>query len=195
MSGYEVCILYKALKLHFTTKYDFIKYRGKVNYDVDQFHKNNSKYFYEKLAKKYNKKEAFNFLLANFIENENIWIKDLVSNIESYESYIRFEKRQQSLSYIVESELKNIFDNDNLFSVTDGNFPLLLKLYLRKEVSIETIIIMNDFMDFISIWDKKIKDDFVWPTTRDKILKYSRLLNYDQDKFKTLLKKIVKENL
>ena len=52
MSGYQACVLYRALKLHFTTDYDFNKYKGKVKYTKAQFDKNKYKFVYEKLAKK-----------------------------------------------------------------------------------------------------------------------------------------------
>ena len=58
MSAYLCCCLYRALKLHFTTDYDFTKYHGKVKYSVDQFHKNKHKYVYEKLSKKYSDEEV-----------------------------------------------------------------------------------------------------------------------------------------
>ena len=49
-----------------TTDYDFIKYKGKVNYSVSQFDKNKHKFVYDKLARKYSDDDLLKFFLANF---------------------------------------------------------------------------------------------------------------------------------
>jgi hypothetical protein len=195
MSAYMCCCLYRALKLHFTTEYDFNKYRGKVKYTVDQFNKNKHKYVYEKLAKKYSDDELKKFFLANFLKNETVWVQDLLSH-EAYENYVEYNKKQQSLSYIFESDLLNIFSEENhkkLFTTKSNDFPSLLTKLLRNEVCTETVIIMNEFMDFLPKWEKNIKDDFIWPRVKHKMFKYRSFLEYDHSKFKKTLINTIKE--
>lgn len=195
MTGYQACCLYRALKLHFTTDYDFKKYHGKIKYTVSQFQKNKHKYVYEKLAKKYSDEELKLFFIANFLNNETVWVQDLLSQ-ESFEVYTNFCKKSQSLSYIFKNDLLNIFGEENhkkLFKCENNNFPLLLTKMLRDEICTETVIIMDDFMDFIPKWDKNIKDDFIWPRVQTKMLKYKPFLEYDKSKFKKTLIDTVKE--
>jgi hypothetical protein len=195
MSAFSCCCLYKALKLHFTTDYDFNKYRGKVKYTVDQFNKNKHKYVYEKLAKKYSDDELKKFFLANFLKNETVWVQDLLSQ-EAYENYVEYNKKQQSLSYVFENDLLNIFSEENhkkLFTTKTNDFPSLLTKLLRNEVCAETVIIMNEFMDFLPKWEKNIKDDFIWPRVKHKMFKYRSFLEYDRSKFKKTLINTVKE--
>ena len=90
MSGYQACVLYRALKLHFTTDYDFNKYKGKVKYTKAQFDKNKHKFVYEKLAKKYSDEELKKFFVANFLQNDTVWVQDLLSH-EAYENYVEFK--------------------------------------------------------------------------------------------------------
>lgn len=195
MTGYQTCCLYRALKLHFTTDYDFYKYKGKIKYTVPQFHKNKHKFVYDKLATKYSEDELRLFFVANFLQNETVWVQDLLSQ-ESYENYITFCKKKQSLSYIFKNDLLNIFSEENhkkLFKCENNDFPLLLTKMLRNEVCTETVVIMDDFMDFIPKWNKNIKDDFIWPRIKTKLLKYKPFLEYDKSKFKRTLIDTVKE--
>jgi hypothetical protein len=195
MSAYLCCCLYRALKLHFTTEYDFNKYHGKVRYTVDQFHKNKHKYVYEKLSKKFSDEDLKKFFIANFLQNETVWVQDLLSQ-EAHENFVTFNKKQQSLSYIFENDLLNIFGEENhkkLFNCNSSDFPLLLTKMLRNEVSPETVIIMNEFMEFVPKWDKNIKDDYIWPRVKTKMLKYKPFLEYDKSKFKKTLIETVKE--
>lgn len=195
MSAYTACCLYRALKLHFTTDYDFNKYKGKVKYTPAQFNSNAQKYVYEKLTKKYSDEELKKFFIANFLQNENVWVQDLLSQ-EANEVFVKFNKKYQSLSYIFESEIIDIFSHENhklLFKSNSNDFPLLLTKLLRNEVSPETILIMNEFLRFLPKWEEDIKDEFVWPKVKLKLFKYRSFLEYDRSKFKKVFVDTVKE--
>jgi hypothetical protein len=192
MNGYNCCLLYRSLKLHFTTEYDYIKYNGKVNYTYKQYKENTHQFVYDKLAKKYND-NVKGFFISNFLELNNIWIQDICTQ-ESFDIYTQYNKTIQSLSYVFKNDLLNIFESDQVFKVEQDNFPILLVKLLRKEVSLETVVIMNDFLNFIPKWELKIKDDFIWPNIRSKMIKYKPFLEYDKVKFKSLLLESIKEN-
>ena len=194
MNGYSACCLYRAIKLHFTTIYDFQKYGGRVKYTTTQYESNKYKYTYDKLAKKYSDEELKDFLVANFVHNENVWLHDLL-NQEAYEIYMSFSKRKQSLSYIFKNDLLNIFNEDHnkIFKSDSNEFPVLLTKLLRNEISIETVIIMNKFLKFVHNWDKTIKDDICWPHIRNILLKYEPFLEYDKTKFKQTLIQSIEE--
>ena len=195
MNGYSACCLYRAIKLHFNTEYDFVKYNGKVRYPVSSFDTNRYKYTYEKLAKKYPNEELKQFYLANFVHNESVWIQDLLCH-EAQDVFVQFMKRKQSLSYNFENDLLNIFDvkdHSKLFKCKSKEFPVLLTKLMRNEICIETVIIMNKFLKFVHNWDKTIKDDIYWPQIRNKLIKYEPFLEYDKVKFKKSLIKRVEE--
>ena len=195
MSGYKACCLYRALKLHFTTDYDFNKYKGKVKYTPAQFDKNTHKYVYEKLAKKFSDEDLKKFFIANFLQNENVWVQELLSQ-EAYENFVKFNTKCQSLSYVFEGELISIFGEENhklLFKSNSGDLPLLLTKLLRNEVSPETILIMNEFLHFLPKWETNIKDEFIWPKVKLKLFKYRSFLEYDKSKFKKTFIDTVRE--
>lgn len=194
MNGYSACCLYRALKLHFNTEYNFVKYKGKIKYTSVQYEKNKHKFVYDKLAKKFSDEDLKQFYIANFIHNEHVWIQDLL-NQEAHEVFVNFSKRKQSLSYIFKNDLLNIFSEDHktLFKGTQKEFPVLLTKLLRNEVSIETVIIMNKFLKFVHKWDESIKDDICWPHIKNCLIKYEPFLEYDKDKFKNALIQSIEE--
>jgi hypothetical protein len=77
---------------------------------------------------------------------------------------------------------------NDLFKVEDGQFPKLLVTFLQKDVTIETMVILNNIFDFIKIWDKKVSDDIIYPKVSRKIRKYGSFLNVNVDKYKLLTK-------
>ena len=50
--GFDVFRVYLAVKLHFTTDYDYFDYDGKVNIKLETFTKRNDRYFFHKLSTK-----------------------------------------------------------------------------------------------------------------------------------------------
>lgn len=195
LTGYDVCCMYRAIKLHFVTeKYDYIKYSGKIKYTREQFSENKHQMVYNKLANRFTRKEIYEFILANFVEGDDIWIVDLANNIDSSTRYNNWLKRNQSLTYNFTKELEIILESENVFKVPEEDYPNLLKMYFRNEISIETILILNYFLQFIPRWDKLIKDDIRWPKTRLKLVKYGKLFTFDILKFKNLIKSKLEKN-
>lgn len=178
---------YLALKQHFTRDgYDFFKYSGKVNAKPTSFELRKDKFFFYKLAKR---KDLENFLLANFIDKEVTWVRDLLG-IEAEQVYTNWLKRQQSLSYIFSNDINLIGDNLNAdLLVEDGQHPKLLKSFLRSEISIESLIILNDILKFFTHWNKNIKETIIWNDVHRKCIKYRPFLQFNSINYKITLKK------
>lgn len=196
ITGYEAFVLYQAIKLHFTTdSYDFHKYGGKSKISIDAFERRKDKYQFYKLSRRLqNKVELINFLVANFVEDDNVWVGYLLE--ESSETiYRQRQKVIQSLSYSFQSDCEKIFndvENPNaILQSESGDYPALLTMSLRREIQIETVCILNDMLNFLPMWTRKISDDIRWPQYRRKIVKYSPFIQYDKEKFKVLLKKVL----
>ena len=63
---------------------------------------------------------------------------------------------------------------------------------MEQSISIETVIIMNDMLKFLPMWENKIDDDLIWPEYLKKIKKYTPFVLYQQEKCKQLLKEKIK---
>jgi len=195
MTGYEAFGLYESLKLHFSKdSYDFFKYNGKTNISVTSFENRKDKYHFYKLSRKYQTKDEYvNFLVANLFENGKSWAGDLLQE-EAHQIYLARQKVIQSMSYTFENECRDIFGevkNPNEILKTTGDYPVLLTKTLRKEVSPETLIILNSILGFLPAWESKITDTIRWPDYLLKIKKYTAFLMFDSVKYKLILKKVI----
>ncbi len=191
VGGYDAFAMYHALKLHFTGSYDYVKYNGKCNITKDQFALRKDKFTFYKLSRKYKQEELFGFYVANLLKNPKIWAGELLTE-DSDSEYKLWSKAQQSLTYLFEQDLNHLFDlvdkPDELLKVVDGQYPLLYNQYLQDSIYLETVIILDDVLNFSSMWEKKIDDDIVFPDFLFKCRKYKPFLHYDKVKFKNLLK-------
>ena len=193
MTGYETYILYHSLKLHFTQdSYDYFRYNGKFRTTVDSFEKRKDKYIFHKLSRKYpSQDEMAQFLIANFIEDPNVWVGKLLEE-ESEIVYRNQQKVLQSLSYVFENECKELFQefkDPNELLKTNGDYPILLTKTLRKEIHFETLCLMNKILNFLPMWDKKVSDTIRWPEFKRKIEKFTAFLPQDVIKYKLIMKK------
>jgi hypothetical protein len=188
MTGFEAYKMYLGIKSHFAqTNYSYVKYQGSVRANEVSFNKRNDRYFFEKLSKQ---PDLLNFLIANFLEGD-IWVRDLF-NDESIARYAHWQRRIQSLTYNFQMEISGISgDFKEHFVVYDGQHPLLLKEFRQGSISIETLTILNDLLNFFPYWDKRISDNIIWPKTRDKCLRYSEFIKYDKSKLKRIVKDIL----
>ena len=195
MTAFEAYQLFNSLKLHFMSEtYDFFKYNGKIKTTEHGFEMRKDKWFYYKLAKRSDIKK---FILSNFVDGDPAkWIGNIIGNAEVEEIYNKWLKRQQSLSYVVLSEMKQLHGNNperynNFFKVSNGQHPSMLKWLLTGLFCYETIIILNDLSNFFEYWNRKIDDKVVWPAIEKKCRKYKPFLEYDKIK----MKKIIKDRL
>jgi len=186
MNSFEVYQLYISLKNHFTQKsYDFFKYNGKTSAKVSSFETRKDKVFFQKLAKHNDPK---NFLLANLLEDPKAWIRDIAYSDKAEDTYKQWIKKAQSLTYVFKSDLSKLNEDFNSnFTVEEYDHPHLLKLYLRKEIELETLIMIADITGCIKSWDKKMVDDPIWDRVKMKITKYKPFINYDHEKIKEII--------
>lgn len=191
MNGYDLYGLYQAVKLHFNSDtYNFFQYDGKTRISVDAFQKRRDKFLFHRLARKYRDEEMVPFLVSNFVHSDDNWTKSLLEE-EAEQTYRNWKRITDSMSKIYEEDLRKIATKEtfnDLFRVEDGQFPKLLVAFLQKDVTIETMVILNNIFNFIQIWDKKISDDIIYPKISRKIRKYGSFLNVNVEKYKTLTK-------
>ena len=197
MNGYDLYGLYQAIKLHFTSEqYNFFQYDGKTRISIDAFQKRRDKFLFHRLARKYRDEEMVPFLVSNFVHSDDNWTKSLLEE-EAEQTYRNWKRITDSMSKIYEEDLRKIATKEtfnDLFRVEDGQFPKLLVAFLQKDVTIETMVILNNIFNFIQIWDKKISDDIIYPKISRKIRKYGAFLNVNVDKYKKLTKEILTQD-
>lgn len=187
MTPYEAYRMYIALKLHFSDpNYDYFKYKGHVNVNEDSFRHRRDRYFFEKLAKH---RDVQGFLVSALVGEKRSYIRNMVYDEQVKKTYADWLKVKESLSYIFSEELSQLKDDVNSnFISKDGQHPYLLRLYLGRKISLETLCILCDLSNCLPYWDKKLKNDVLYDDIGTLIKKYLPFIEYDKEKFRTIVR-------
>jgi hypothetical protein len=117
-----------------------------------------------------------------------MWVGDMF-NVDHQMKYNEFLRRKQSLQYTFESDIDKLLENfDQNFEVTKGQHPHLLNLLVRKKITKETFIIIQDCVHFFSKWNKEIDDPVLWPQIAMNCKKLYPFLEYDKAKYCSILR-------
>ena len=192
---FDVYKSYLGLKNHFTKqKYGFHRYGGKSRASLQSFYNRKDRFFFEKLSRQKDDKEVVEFFVANFTscdDPQSLWIGEIVRNGEA--NYTEWKKRLQSLTYTFKTEVENVFTGkkfDDVFHIEGTKHPILVKEHLTKNISLETLIILNRILGFQKQYDKKLTDP-VWQFLSMRINKYNSFIHIDVFKFKSILKEVI----
>jgi hypothetical protein len=211
LRGFDVYKTYLALKRHFNSdRYNYFNYSFKnrgVSARYTTYQNRNDVYFFESLAKDLKKhEEVEGFLVANFVYNSSMWVGEMYGD-DAKRIHNDWKKKIESLSYRFKEDvniLHDLIDNfnnsglglklgfDRIFTVEDGQHPVLLEQILGNHINLESAIIMDKILQFSHFWNKRIMDRVVWPDVYLKMYKYGLFLKID-DLIK--YKKIMKEGL
>jgi hypothetical protein len=194
MEAIDAYKIYLGIKNHFTLdNYDYIKYNRKVNVSYDSFLKRRDKIFFAKLG---NRKDKCleEFLVANMIHDPKMWVGELLSD-ECETRYKEWSRKNQSISYVFKNEMSfidgwNADELNSWFDVNPGDHPNIIKKYLRGEISLETLAILNSILNFTKRYDKEVTDPIYKEVSR-LCKKYQPFLRYEKQKMKSLLRQLV----
>lgn len=199
MTGFKAFRYYVALKLHFTKdKFNVFENRGNVKGSYQAFDARNDKFLFEKLARKYRTdQEMIQFLVANIAYgNDNI----VYGMEEAEEYYIQWTKRKQSLTKTFKDDLnllqleseKNNLSLDQIINFTLNTYPYIIKLYLGKLISMESICILNDFIPMITKWEIEPTALILEEDIR-RIKKLKGFVKYDREKLEKTINEFITE--
>ena len=197
MEPFEVYRYYLALRLHFTTdSYNVIEQKGRVRATKNSFLKRKDLLSIRRVAETYSDKDIVDFLVANFVSGDR-W--GGVFDVESKERYQGWKKRIESISYTFKKEIDKAVTYadklgitfNQLFYCNHGQHPFIIKMYLRNDISVETLVILNKLNNFTDQLDQDLKDDLVWPDTSRIIKKYSPFLEIKKDKYNEIYRRAI----
>jgi hypothetical protein len=190
MEPFDAFRFYQSIKLHFESDtYDAIKYNYKTSAKPNTFWKRKDKYFFAKVGKRFNNVPDLISYYVSYFVNDTKWIGEMINDDAPYNQWL---KTNQSISYIFEQDLYKLkaeFDQfDDLFSI--NVHPNIVNKYLQGEISLETVVIINNLVGFIRNADKQITETIVWPDVSRKIRKYAAFVQYDIEKMKRIILKV-----
>lgn len=201
MDEFSVYKMYLALKLHFTTEnYDVIAQRGRVRASRAAFAKRKDLYSIKKVSKTYTDEEVANFLVANFVSGDR-W--GGMFDSEAGERYADWKKRIESLGYLFTNDLDNLLEDlesqnmsfADAFKITRSEHPYIIKAFLRKTISLETMVIIEKLDPFLDNFDANVPDKIMWPDISRLMRKYKPFLRFDREKFDAIFRRRVGHKL
>ena len=196
MTGLDCYRTDLAMRQHFTNpKFDFFEYNGKVKASEEKYQERSDFYFFETMARKLSDQEVQEYLLASFISSsqpQKVWIGDIKRS--GKDCWLAWQKQRQSEQYLVSQDLDRLvvlmeeegYTFNDLFE-TVGGHPPSLKLHIQRRISLETLIILDMVLGFMSQWDKAFHDP-LWESLSFKVRKYKPFLSINKSKYIKLIK-------
>ncbi len=195
--GFDVYKTYLAIKNHFTTDYDYVRYGGKVTAKLETFTKRPDRYFFHKVSKRYNQDVVLDYFVANFAVDGHKWIGNILDN-EGSQNYTKYRKYKESLDYHFRNDCSNILNDfsnrgisfDDGFLVHNGQHPRILRLLIQRKIHIQTAVILDSILSFSKVWNKDIEEKIVWPKICHRMVKLKPFINFNLTKCKFIMKEI-----
>ena len=107
------------------------------------------------------------------------------------------------LSYIFTNDLDKLLEDletdnkqfDDAFKITKAQHPYIIKAFLRKTITLETLVILEKINPFLVHFDTDLSNDIMWPDISRLIRKYKPFLQFDKEKFNGILRRRVGHNI
>jgi len=161
--GRDAFEVYMAIRLHFTTDYDFFRYNGKTRVTEQSWLSRSDKFFFKKIKRDYGS-DLVNFFVSNYMDGQELWSKELIGkrarrNYEEFTldgHYTIFKRDCERLSEAYGHITK-------LLEYEEGAHPILMKEYITERVHPITMIILESFIHYSKTfpWDDKQWIDIV----------------------------------
>lgn len=179
MNEFEAYQLNNALRLHFTSKYDFFKYSGKTKANIQTYNKlsQNEKFIFANVAAL---KEPKLYLVGNYIFNETKFIRHFDN-----EHYLHYRQFITNGEYSFKNDLGKLKKpfGTNFRVENDSEIPYIIQLLMREEISLFTACVTRKLMD----WTQQIPTNVITSNSIEMINKSFRFFKIDTTTYKKLV--------
>lgn len=198
ITGFKAYKYYMSVKLHFTKdNYNVFETRGNVKGTEQAFLARNDRFIFDRIARKYDTdRNVIQFFVANFAYGNT----SVVYSVEEAESNLtEWERRKQSLSKVFQDDLgtvslqaeKDKLNKSQIFEFDSGDIPLILKLFLGKRISIESMYLLNKFEPYLDSWYNS--NTLIFKDDMRRILKCEGFVKFDSDKLSKSYNNFIQE--
>lgn len=203
MEGMLAYQKYIAVKLHFTTDYDYFKYRGKSRrISSNKFAARKDRFYFQRIERRFPELELVDYFVANFVakNSSGAWIGEL-SGPRAEQIYEAWVERHKNFESWFSADMKRIKDAAptvlestdvaDMWSPNDlAQHPEVLRMHLASIVGLESLVVANKVIGFVPKWDKNIAEDFIWPTVSKSIKDYDPFLKVDVPRARKIMRDI-----
>lgn len=180
MDGFDAYKLFSGIRNHFTTDYDYIKYNGKTNVSLASYNRRKDRFMFDKLARCTDARLRIVCAMAEGIT----WVGDVAGD-PGASAQTKHQKYLDATTYHFKQELNGLPQPLSvLVGSSKGQSPKLAQLYFQKKVALETLVLIDTLVDFVSIWKDNCKSDPLMQKLITLICKYRAFLVHDRDKIK-----------
>ena len=193
MDGIQAYRYYMALKLHFSKdSFDVFK-NPKINCSQKSFEKRNDRFLFEKMAKKHPvDKELIQFYVANFAYGNTNFV---YNEEESTSCYFEWRRRRESTTKVFSDDIdkiiqvaqKNKLTKTEVLDFTFSTPSAILSLYLGGHISIETVRIIDDYLNIVANWGNADLKSAFWDNDIRRISKLKKFVRYDSYRIKPII--------
>lgn len=189
MQPYDANLLFKSLKLHFTTEsYDFFRYCGKVRDSralQEKFLHNKQRFYFAKLARH---EDPQGLIVSNLLMNPKVFIADLTAP-EGLETYVDWKGRQGRLSYLFEKEMTERDVYRRILKVDENGLPFIISEMIGGRISPEVVIMIDGLTKRLDEWSKN--DHPLVQKVQLRLRKYRPFVKYDKARAKAVLQNLI----
>lgn len=160
MIGLKPYQMHQAFNLHFTSEYDYFKYGGKTRSNADSFKKNQFKWQYASLEKKYDNLFLLFYLAYKEVDFQYIRPQQLFKLIHSrIISKRSLDETYRNILVDCKKSLETILSTSSTIS---SLYPKEYQLYVDEKVTIESIILYDHYIK--KVFTKENSEDIIqWP--------------------------------
>tara|TARA_B110000495_G_C23032506_1_gene615380 strand:+ start:2285 stop:2869 length:585 start_codon:yes stop_codon:yes gene_type:complete len=179
---YSCYKLFLAMKMHFESNYDGVKYHWKTNAKPDSFYKRRDKYFFDKLSRKYGS-DIKEFYASQFVNGVNYVGRMLDTKGEK--DYAEYQRIHQSIHKIFSDDMYKLANEvDDFDTLLTSSPPAIISYWEEEVIHLETICIIDSLTNFMTHADKNITETISWPKKYRLVTKYKPFVDYDRKKVK-----------
>ena len=79
---------------------------------------------------------------------------------------------------------------DTVLEVQNGQHSVILREFLGNNICPETFIAFDNMFGIFGDYDELIQEQFIWPKTKNRLVKLKPFIEYEKEKLRTVMKGI-----
>lgn len=194
--AFEVYKEYMALKFHFDkgNSYDYFKYNGKTRANKESFVKQSR--LFVALYRKFNESidDCRSYILWCVTQKLKVPYISILLDNENTNLYKEY--RKNSIVYNFNLDIKKFNSIQNIKSLLkdfdfETDIPPIIKKYIDKEITFDTLVILNYFFKYTDFYSKNNVENFYYLDFEYIIRQYQNFIDKEiYDECKLLIKSL-----
>lgn len=181
LEGFKAYKLYHALKLHFTTDYDYFKYNGKTrSSNPATYNKEKYKWLFVKIERRFDSdhNKIKQYFVSCFLMNSKVWITDILNQeyLDEHEQRMNRIRNLKKTYNKFNSKFKGPVELKKYVEVIDGEYPQMVYDLVSGDISYELFLCYDKKFKLTKYYQNLLNDKFVFPKIAETLDRYKNFL-------------------